>query len=337
MNKYIVVTTIFDVSPALRRYAEVAEQDGWNLIIVGDKKTPHDAYWKFELEHPRTRYFHPDDQASKYPAYSEFLGWNTCSRRNIGFIEAYHCGADILALVDDDNIPMKGWGQNLALFNEVDATKWSSYSDDNLIFDPMFPVSNFYSNTSPKVWHRGFPLEKLLSREEDYVATEVITSRFLVQADFWLGNPDVDALARLMMKFDDKMPCSLDQLAKKNADDFGWNYDDYWTHDFKFSPFNSQATFLRREAIPSFFMVKEAGRPCDIWGSYLLQKDFGPGCIVYGKPSVWQERNDHVIMKDFANEVFGTINVLGLLNGTFNLPDCIEAHQEIYKKQFERF
>ena len=47
MEKIIVTTTIYPVSKALKKFASFKE---WFLIIVGDKKTPHEEYVKFPMK-----------------------------------------------------------------------------------------------------------------------------------------------------------------------------------------------------------------------------------------------------------------------------------------------
>ena len=44
-------------------------------------------------------------------------------RRNIGFVYAYEQGADVIATVDDDNIPYENWGQDLLLVRQLSMTK----------------------------------------------------------------------------------------------------------------------------------------------------------------------------------------------------------------------
>jgi hypothetical protein len=41
-------------------------------------------------------------------------------RRNVGFVFAYNEGADIIATVDDDNIPYDNWGDNVLVGQEVE-------------------------------------------------------------------------------------------------------------------------------------------------------------------------------------------------------------------------
>jgi hypothetical protein len=71
-----------------------------------------------------------------------------------------------------------------------------------------------------------------------------------VQADLWDGDPDIDAMARLIYK-----PC----VKFNNVKPYGSN---------KISPFNSQNTFLAREVLPSYVCLPHVGRMDDIWGGY---------------------------------------------------------------------
>lgn len=88
----------------------------WELVVAGDKKTPAD----YRLE--RGIYITPEEQEKYDPVLSEAIGWNSIQRRNFAFLWAKDMKADIVALVDDDNIPLKGWGENLLLGRE---SKWT--------------------------------------------------------------------------------------------------------------------------------------------------------------------------------------------------------------------
>ena len=43
MKQFIVITSIFPPAEAVKKYAQL---EGWDLIVVGDKKTPRDWGWK---------------------------------------------------------------------------------------------------------------------------------------------------------------------------------------------------------------------------------------------------------------------------------------------------
>jgi len=93
MKKYIVTTTINPPTLALKKYANM---ENWNLIVVGDLKTPHELYSNINCY-----YMTPEIQESLYPNLSEIIGWNCIQRRSIGIVEAYNRGADVIATVDD--------------------------------------------------------------------------------------------------------------------------------------------------------------------------------------------------------------------------------------------
>jgi hypothetical protein len=104
------------------------------------------------------------------------------------------------------------------------------------------------------------------------------------------------------------------------------------------SPFDSQNTFLAREMISEYMLIPHIGRVDDIWGSYLLQMNstFEHEYIVYNKPTVYQNRNEHDLMKDFEAEVFGTIHVEAFLAGKDVLSDASKRAIDIYKAEFVR-
>ena len=129
--KTIVITTIYSPSESLLKY--VAMKD-WSVIIVGDLKTPHEEYRVLESKNSNVLYLSPDDQKKKYQALSTAIGWNKIQRRSVGFVEAYKLGAEIMATVDDDNIPYDNWGKNIYVGKTIDVDMWSC---ETPVFDPL--------------------------------------------------------------------------------------------------------------------------------------------------------------------------------------------------------
>src|SRR5690242_12393239 len=107
MQKVIVTTTINAPTIALQKYIKMKD---WSVVIVGDKKTPHKDYVALTKQYQHVYYLSPQEQEKKYAKLSDVIGWNCIQRRGLGYIEAYKLGADVIATVDDDNIPYDDWG-----------------------------------------------------------------------------------------------------------------------------------------------------------------------------------------------------------------------------------
>ncbi len=301
MKKIIVTTTIYNISLALRKFATFRD---WKLIIVGDKKTPHEEYIKFDLENDNVQYMTPKYQEENWKETSDLLGWNCIQRRNIGYLEALKQGGDIIASIDDDNIPLDNWGKNILIGKK---TTVYYYENNDIVFDPI-GVTNY-----KKLWHRGFPVQHLSKKNDKCKITikEIIPD---IQADFWNGDPDIDAFCRLEHKpmcfFDDK-------------------YFPFSTNSF--SPFNSQNTFFSRKALEKYVLIPNIGRMDDIWGSYLLESlGF---TVVYNKATVFQDRNIQNLTNNLKGEYIGYENTINLLKDIKDDPINIYKYIENSKSK----
>ncbi len=307
MQKIIVTTTINPPTKALLKYSKMKE---WSLVVIGDQKTPHKEYLKLQKQHQNIYYLSPEEQEKKYPQLSKVIGWNCIQRRSLGYIEAYKLGADIIATVDDDNIPYEGWGTDLY----VNTTAFVDYyTVKALVFDPLSVTAHKH------LWHRGFPLELL--KEKNLVEYAGKVKRHVyVQADLWDGDPDVDAIGRFtyrpMVKFDITSPyCSN-----------------------KISPFNSQNTFIAREVLPKFYLYPAIGRMDDIWGAYVLQFYY-PNSVIYNKASVYQQRNVQSTVKNMKDELLGYEHSLHFVTNkdTYQqyLPERARQFMKLYDREFK--
>ncbi len=89
----------------------------------------------------------------------------------------------------------------------------------------------------------------------------------------------------------------------------------------KISPFNSQNTFLSRDVLKNYFLFPHVGRMDDIWASYYVESlGFK---VVYQKPTVYQDRNVHDLIKDMKNEYLGYENNLNLISDLYKNPESI--------------
>lgn len=309
MNKFIVTTTVNPPTQSTLQFCKIAEDKDWSFIIAGDLSTPHNLYKNLEKRYPSVTYLSPDDQCKRYPGLSNSLGWNTIQRRNISFVYSYNEGADIIATVDDDNIPYSNWGEDILINKKVSCDVYDPAPLN--VFDPLSATNH------DRLCHRGYPVELLKDRGSSCIKTE--DRKFLVQADLWDGDPDIDAITRLIfspnVEFEINSPFCSDSI----------------------SPFNSQNTFLAREVISSYMMIPYIGRHDDIWGSYIMQH-YHPKSVVYNRPTVRQERNDQDLIKNLEDEIFGYRHTLNLINNLSDwisfLPDKSKWFVEEYQKCF---
>ena len=286
-KRVIVTTTINSPTEALRKFDEMK---GWTLVVVGDLRTPQD----FQLKNGV--YVSPAEQEKYHKRFSDMIGWNTIRRRNLGFLIAKDMGADIVATVDDDNIPLDDWGQNVFVGEEIEV---DYYETGPALFRsrgghelpaPLAP------GISPAVAHRARATPRRTTRKV----------RVDVQADFWNGDPDIDAVCRLEHRPDCAFAADCFPMAANKP-----------------APFNSQNTFLRGDILADYFMIPFIGRMDDIWGAYHLQSRGYQ--VVFNKATVVQVRNLQDLTRNLKDEFLGYERTIALVNamaqGTYRFED----------------
>jgi hypothetical protein len=284
MKKIIVSTTINPPTEAIHRFDAMPD---WTLVVIGDKKTP--AGYKLD----RGIYVTAEETEKYDRALSDAIGSNCIQRRNFGLLWAHDMKADVVAVVDDDNIPQAGWGENLLVGREIEA---NYFETDLPAFDPVGATNH------KNIWHRGFPLELIPKRDYSRKSTRKLIPD--VQADFWDGDPDIDAICRM----EHRPECKFDSSAFPIASN-------------KMGPFNSQNTFLSAKLLKDYFLFPHTGRMDDIWASYYVQ---GLGAkVVWAKASVYQDRNIHNPIRDMKAEYIGYENNLELVSNVAKDPASI--------------
>lgn len=304
MKKVIVSTTINPPTEAVEKFDNMPD---WHLIMIGDKKTPTEYTLK------NGEYISADDQEKIDQKLSDLIGWNCIQRRNFGFLVAQKYNPDIVAVIDDDNIPYEHWGQNVSVGKEIEV---NFYTTSLPAFDPVGATNTTH------IWHRGFPLELLTDREYTSLSKKKI--RVDIQADFWNGDPDIDAICRMEHRpdvvFDDNFfPIASNAL----------------------SPFNSQNTFISGKMLKDYFLFPHIGRMDDIWAAYYVEA-LGYK-VIYEKASVFQKRNPHNLIKDMQAEYMGYENNLQIVKTIKDhpskmlsfLPEKSVAAFTAYQKHFE--
>ena len=294
-----IVTTTINIPKLLRDYAADAvecKRPLQRFVVAGDRKSPPgtaDFCAKladdFGIE---CTYLGVEEQIRylrDFPALGEFLPWNSLSRRNVAILEAYRGGSDIIITIDDDNLLSQpdylGFHSHVGTTTEIDAMSAASGWWD--------PCGMLVEARGVPFYHRGFPLSKRWPAK-DAVKSSRVTARTVANGGLWLGDPDIDAVARLCFpinatgpgpSFKERLACAVGT----------------WC------PFNSQNTALMREAVPGYFLCPFIGRYDDIWASYVIRhiSDHLGDVVSYGSPLVKQERNEHNLFNDFDLERFG--------------------------------
>lgn len=309
MEKFIVTTTINSPTEATLKFCEIADGKNFKFVIIGDKKTPHEEYRKLETKHKNVTYLSPKQQDELFPEISALIGWHTIQRRNIGFIYSYINDAEIVATVDDDNVPYDFWGDQIYIGKKTIVDLYENLSCP--YFDPL-SVTN-HNN----LWHRGFPIEYLkIKNEIEYKGKVEIVP--LIQAEFWDGDPDIDAICR---------------LSKKPIVKFE-NFDPFTTKQM--TPYNSQNTFLHRSVLKNYSVLPFVGRMDDIWGAY-IQQFYHPGSVIFTSASVYQERNPQDLIRNLENEIIGYRNTLNLINNIQNYSEYLPENTNLYFKEYRKY
>lgn len=268
---FCVITTINHVTEAVKKWHEIF---GDRLIVVGDKKTPADWQYKDVTYIPfvekAKEWFEGYDPTSHY------------ARKNIGYLEAIRRGATSIYSTDDDNAPKDDWNARNSHIRPAISTGSGWFNVYNL-FDP---------NAAP-IWPRGFSLRYLDGVETAITGIERTSSIQQGMAD---GEADVDAIWRLIFN-------------KKVA--FGKRKSIFLTRG-SWCPFNSQATHFFPKGFPLMYLpVTVSFRMTDIFGSFVAQRclwEISDGVTFHSPSEVFQDRNEHDLLKDFEDEIPGYLN-----------------------------
>jgi hypothetical protein len=211
---------------------------------------------------------------------SKLLPWNSYSRKNLGYLAAITDGASWILETDDDNLPSGD-------FFRLDEIARQGFRVPKL--KGWLNVYKYFGNHF--VWPRGFPLQ-FINQEDggEYFrmdSAEVSVPIFQVIAD---GDPDVDAIFRLTRA----LPLFFERA------------DPLLVHDNSVTPFNSQATWWKRDvSVLMYFPSFVSWRAADIWRSLIAQRilhRFEMGLLYFG-PLVTQIRNEHNLLVDFKEEI----------------------------------
>lgn len=277
-NRYaIVITSINYPTEAIIKIARNAQAQSFDFIVVGDLKSPSN----FKVNDCQ---FYSLNAQFK----SDFLFASKCptghyARKNIGYLIAISRNCDFIVETDDDNIPLENFWEPRELH----------LSAPQITQKGWINVYKYFSDSL--VWPRGLPLNAIHSEVIPLSSIPVRDVVCPIQQGLANGNPDVDAIYRLVLL----LPFNFKKNVQVALGDGVW------------CPFNSQNTTWFPDAYPLLYLPAYCSfRMTDIWRSFVAQ------CIcwtngwstLFHKPTVYQKRNEHNLMRDFEDEVAGYLH-----------------------------
>lgn len=193
-------------------------------------------------------------------------------------------GAEIIIDTDDDNLPREDF--------------WQERKRQNIckLIENKGWVNIYRHFTDSPIWPRGLPLNFINDTIVPYDELNEKEIDAPIQQGLADEDPDVDAIYRLV----NGSKLSFEKRDRSVAIDEG-----VW------SPFNSQNTTWWKDAFPLLYLPSYCSfRMTDIWRSFVAQRIawVNNWHILFHNPTVWQERNDHDLMKDFTDEIPGYLN-----------------------------
>ncbi len=281
MNKTsLVITSIAGPDSAiLQEYSKSCAQQNIPFIVIGDTKSPDN----FHIDD--CDFWSIDRQASLSFALAPLVPTRHYARKNLGYLLAIEGGADTIIETDDDNLPLEG-------FWNFDHRNRSILAYD--IKDQGW-VNIYHHFSEDPIWPRGLPLEEFHRKSKGLSHFKQQEVHCPIQQGLADRNPDVDAVYRLTYPLPITFKKDLNIALGYNA----------W------SPFNSQNTFWFKEAMPLLYLPSYCSfRMTDIWRSFIAQRIawVNEWSVLYHEPTVWQDRNDHNLLKDFEDEIPGYLN-----------------------------
>lgn len=284
-----VITTINGLTQPIDQFLNFPKTS--NIIVIGDKGGN-------EIKNNRNglQFYSYDEQLSLNNIKSTLMPSNHYSRKNIGYLLAIQQGAQLIFETDDDNFPY-----SLEFLDDLDEGYLINISEKERKFFNCYKLF-----TSEHIWPRGFPLAEVNTDVEFDIDSGVLRTASIVQglAD---GDPDVDAIFRLSRK------TSQVKFERKKYS--------YILPVDTYCPFNSQNTLWKQDVFVLMYLpVTVSFRFTDILRSYIAKRclDHVGLSLAFANATVYQERNEHNLFKDFTDEIECYLN-------TPKVVDCLSS------------
>lgn len=286
-NTFLIITSIANQEhPVLKQFADETAKHNVPFIVIGDTKSPK------EFDLAGCDFYSIKRQQTLKFDLAKILPVKHYARKNLGYLVAISKGAETIIETDDDNLPLKTFWNNRTKQAKAHVLKGKGWVN----------VYKYFSESH--IWPRGFALENILDE------LPAVENQLLINCPIQQGladeNPDVDAIYRLTLP----LPIVFNKANSIALD------------NNSICPFNSQNTTWFKEAFPLLYLPSYCSfRMTDIWRSFVaLRIAWTCGwAILFHQSTVWQERNDHNLMKDFQDEISGYNNNLQIMKSLAGL------------------
>ena len=279
MNEQValVVTTIARPNDPLRALARGCQEKGYQFIAIGDEASPE----HFHLD--GCLFFGLKEQYETGFRFAHLCPTRHYARKNLGYLIAIRNGATVIIETDDDILPYEEF--------------WNSFEREQTV--PSIAnggwINIYRYFCDGNIWPRGLPLDRIKDDVPSFEFLPVQEVDCPIQQGLSDEDPDVDAIYRLVSG----RPEFFRRDRRIALQAGSW------------CPFNTQNTNWWRVAFPLLYLPAFCSfRMTDIWRSFVAQRiawtnDWG---TLFREPNGRQVRNEHNLLRDFADEVSGYLH-----------------------------
>ena len=276
MKRVLVVTTINGVDhQGIASLVQDTEKQDFELVLVGDKKTPRNLG---DVQSSRVHFYDLERQLSSHFSSGRNMPVGHYARKNFGYLVAAEMGFDWISETDDDN--------------RLYETFWETQTPNRLIKNSG--TSKWVNIYKPfgfeEYWHRGIPIDEVKNANRQEVSSFEFTEKIGCIQGLADGDPDVDAICRILHSPITKFPTS----------------DSFLLQNGHYAPTNSQLTkWETKSTLPLLYLPSTVPwRVSDIWRGLIAQRYFSiAGLKTQFRGGLgFQNRNEHDLLQDFVDE-----------------------------------
>lgn len=261
----------------MQELADGCIRRGMPFFVIGDAKSPP------EYSLPGAEFYSLRRQRETDFGFAKLCPELHYARKNVGYLLAIRAGAKVIVETDDDNLPLPGFWEPRQRQQETTAMDGGGW------------VNVYKYFTDSDCWPRGLPLDAFHLELPEIGSLTVSQVDCPIQQGLANGDPDVDAIFRLLFS----LPVEF------------WDGLTLAFGPGSWCPFNSQNTSWWPDAYPLMYLPAYCSiRMTDIWRSFIAQRIawVNDWSVLFHSPTVYQVRNEHNLMRDFQDEIIGYLN-----------------------------